>query len=244
MTGTSGSRPIVLVHGAWHGAWCWDRVTPRLDAAGVPWVAPDLPSCATPAAQTGLPEDVREVERLLDALPGTESAILVGHSRGGLVISEAGAHERVGHLVYLCALLLEPDADPTAGLADEVMSALDLTDDLVSTVKPGRAEQLFYNDCEPSDTRWAAEQIGPMYAGGAVDVPRRAFTTNPTTYVVCELDAVLPVAEQHEMAGLADHVVTWETGHSPFVNRPDLVAELLIGLSTGADEADGSSTTP
>ena len=244
MTTNDGPRPIVLVHGAWHGSWCWDRVTPRLDAAGVPWVAPDLPSCATPSEQTGLPEDVREVERLLDALPGTEPAILVGHSRGGLVISEAGAHERVGHLVYLCALLLEPDADATAVLADEVMSALDLTDDLISTVKPGMAGALFYNECTTDDARWAAEQIGPMYAGGTVEGPRRAFAANPTTYVVCELDAVLPAARQHEMADVADHVVTWDTGHSPFVNRPDLVADLLIRLATGPGGPDGSSDTP
>jgi len=107
----------VLVHGAWHGAWCWARVTPLLDAAGVAWVAAELPSCATPPQHSGLPEDVHEVERLLDELPGIEPAVLVGHSRGGLVISEAGTHPGVGELVYLCAFLLEPDVNPAPMLA-------------------------------------------------------------------------------------------------------------------------------
>jgi pimeloyl-ACP methyl ester carboxylesterase len=239
MAGTDGSRPIVLIHGAWHGAWCWERVTPLLDAADVPWVAPDLPS-STSSEEAGLPEDVQVVERILDDLPGNEPAVLVGHSRGGLVISEAGAHERAGHLVYLCALLLQPGMDATAMLGAEVMASLDFGEDLVSSVRPGMAERLFYNDCSRRDAQWATDQLTPLFGGGGVDEPRHAYATNPSTYVVCELDAALPADRQREMAGAADHVVTWPTGHSPFVNRPELVADLLIGLSTGADEPERS----
>jgi pimeloyl-ACP methyl ester carboxylesterase len=232
MSRSDATAPIVLVHGAWHGAWCWNRVTPLLDAAGVPWVAAELPSCATPEAHTGLPDDVLVVERLLEDLPGTEPAVLVGHSRGGLVISEAGAHERVGHIVYLCAFLLEPDSSPASMLEETVMPAIDFGDDLVSWLKPGMAEQLFFNDCSPEDTQWAVSQVSSMFAGGAsIDPPRRAWAAKTTTYIVCDLDAALAPHYQHEMASLADNVVAWDTGHSPFVNRPDLVADYLIKLS-------------
>ena len=97
------NKPVVLVHGAWHGPWCWERVTPYLDAAGVPWVAPDLPSCAVASTGANETEDNAAVRETLDCLPGDEQAILLGHSRGGRVISEAGTHNRVGHLVYLAA---------------------------------------------------------------------------------------------------------------------------------------------
>ena len=86
------NRPIVLVHGAFHGSWCWDRVTPHLDAAEVTWVAPDLPSCAKAATGALLKDDVAAVREVLDSLPGDEHAVMLGHSRGGAVITEAGVH--------------------------------------------------------------------------------------------------------------------------------------------------------
>lgn len=227
-------KPVVLVHGAWHGAWCWDRVTPLLDAAGVPWVAADLPSCARAEAQPGVADDVADVERLLDELEGDEPAILIGHSRGGMVISEAGAHERAGHLVYLCALLLEPDVDATAMLGATVLPNLRIDEQGTSYVEPSAAGGLFFHDCDEADASWALGQLRSMSIGGAsVDPPRRAYTTKSTTYVVCEADAALPADAQREMAKLATETVTWPTAHSPFVNRPDLVADLLIGLARG-----------
>lgn len=227
-------KPVVLVHGAWHGAWCWDRVTPLLDAAGVPWVAADLPSCACAEEKPGVADDVAEVERLLDELPGTEPAILIGHSRGGMVISEAGAHARAGHLVYLCALLLEPGVDATAMLGATVLPALRIDERGCSYVDPAAAPGLFFHDCDEPDAAWALGQLRSMSIGGAsVDPPRCAYTNTPTTYVVCEADAALPAAAQREMAALANETVTWSTAHSPFVNRPDLVADLLIALARG-----------
>ena len=220
------------MHGAWHGAWCWDKVTPLLDAAGITWVAAELPSCADIGGKAGVAEDVDEVTRILDELPGTQPAVVLGHSRGGLVLSEAGAHERVGQLVYLCALLLEPGDDVVAALGTSVMSALEIDDELVSTVKLDQAEPLFYNDCTPEDRAWATAQVSPMYIGGGAVEPRRAWEIRPTTYVVCELDAAIPPEYQHQMACRADTALTGQTGHSPFINRPDLVADLLIGLAS------------
>ena len=210
-------KPVVLVHGAWHGAWCWDYVTPLLDAAGVPWVAPDLPSCARARERAGVIEDVQTVEAALDALPGGEEAILLGHSRGGIVISEAGAHRRVGSLIYLTAFLLE--AGETFGpAAGELRAPL--------------GNDRFYNDCPDEQVAWAAKQLRPTFMGGAPFTPSRlAWAQKPTTYVVCTLDAAIPVADQRTMALRAGRSVEWETGHSPFLNRPDLVAELLVALA-------------
>ena len=99
---------IVLVHGAWHGAWCWDRVVEGLAARGVDVVAVDLPGHGASRQPLGdLHGDAAVVGRALDALDGP--AVVCGHSYGGAVISEGAAgHPNVRHLVYLAALM--PDA--------------------------------------------------------------------------------------------------------------------------------------
>ena len=210
-------KPVVLVHGAWHGPWCWDSVTPMLDAAGVQWAAPDLPSCARAQEGAGVIEDVQAVEAVLDALPGNEPAILLGHSRGGIVISEAGAHPRVGSLVYLTAFLLAPGQSfgpPTGTLREPLPS------------------DRFYNDCTAEQAARAVERLRPTFMGGGpFDPPRAAWKQKPTTYVVCSNDNAIPAADQRKMAMGASRSLEWDTGHSPFLNRPELVADLLIALA-------------
>src|SRR5436853_7049381 len=95
---------VVLVHGAWHGAWCWADVIARLDAAGQPSVAVDLPSVSSASAT--LADDVACVRAALDAVDG--EALLVGHSYGGVVVTDAGRHPAVAHLAYVTAFALEP----------------------------------------------------------------------------------------------------------------------------------------
>ncbi len=80
------SRTVVLVHGAWHGAWCWTPVVARLGAAGRRTTAVDLPSVSSTTAT--LADDVACVRAALDALDG--EALLVGHSYGGVVVTDAG----------------------------------------------------------------------------------------------------------------------------------------------------------
>lgn len=81
---------VVLVHGAWHGAWCWDAVVSVLDAVGIPSIAVDLPGHG---ASTEPPGDfyshADHLRRLLGSINGP--IILVGHSYGGAVISEAAS---------------------------------------------------------------------------------------------------------------------------------------------------------
>ena len=229
-------KHVVLVHGAWHGPWCWERVTPGLDAAGVHWVAPDLPSCCAASDGAGLIEDVREVDRCLDDLPGDEPVVLLGHSRGGLVVTESGAHPRVDQLVYLCAFLLEPGEDVAPMVAGTVMPVLDFektSSGLVATPRPDEAVPVFYGDCSRDDARWAVERGRPMcMTGPPVEPPRVAWRTKASTYVRCARDAAIPPEHQRSMAARATHLVEWDTGHSPFLNRPELVTELLVGLAT------------
>ncbi len=109
---------MVLVHGAWHGAWCFEQVLPLLRDASVPAVSVDLPGHG---ADRGSPADLHgdapRVRGVLDELDGP--VVLLGHSYGGAVITEAGVHPAVRHLVYIAALALDADETCHSAAAEE-----------------------------------------------------------------------------------------------------------------------------
>lgn len=105
---------VVLVHGAFHGGWCWDRIVPGLTGAGLTPVVVDLPGhgVGDPGPVGDLSDDAAHVRAGLDGCAGP--VLLVGHSYGGAVITEAAAGRAdVGHLVYLAAMV--PDVGETIG---------------------------------------------------------------------------------------------------------------------------------
>lgn len=225
------NKPVVLVHGAWHGPWCWNRVTPYLDAADIRWVAPDLPSVASASTGANQAEDNKVVRNALDNLDGTEKAILLGHSRGGSVITEAGTHNRVGHLVYLAAFLGLANEDTTPYISADLGKCLDIHADGTTTVKSDLGKAVFYNEHTEQDFAWAAQQLRPQSHKPFEGESELAWKTKPSTYVVCSSDNALPAAGQRKMATRATTSVEWDSDHSPFVYHPELIANLLINLS-------------
>ncbi len=102
-----GRAPVMhfaLVHGGWHGAWCWDRLTPELEARGHRVIAIDLP-CEDPTATCETYAEV--VARALEAQE-VEDVVVVGHSLAGLTIPLVAARRPVSRLIYLCALVPIP----------------------------------------------------------------------------------------------------------------------------------------
>ncbi len=224
---------VVLVHGAFHDAWCWNLVRTQLDELGVANLAPDLPL-------TGLDDDAATVGALLDAIDGP--VVLCGHSYGGMVISRAASgRDDVDRLVYLCAVQVEQD-DEMAGIvrATHLMEHLVAGDDGSMDVDREFAAESFYHDCDPELAATAVAHLRPMSngIGGTADpasapVPP-AWLSIPSMYVVCTDDRALHPDTQAEMAKHADAVVTWDTSHSPMLSQPDLVSELLAELAGGA----------
>ena len=227
------NRTVVLVHGAWHGAWCWERVVPLLDAGGVPVVAVDLASVSSSGAS--LHDDAACVRTALDALDG--DAVLLGHSYGGAVISEAGTHDAVAHLVYLTAFALDVGESTqqntlTGGDGPSDLGAALQVGDGVLTIDPENALPAFYHDCAADVASAAIERLRPQSLtalAGSVDAA--AWREKPATYVVCADDRALPVPLQRSNAARIGDSVDWPTSHSPFLSRPDLVADLLVELS-------------
>lgn len=230
---------VVLVHGAWHGAWCWEQVLPLLDAASVPVIAVDLPTVSHPNAT--MHDDADYVRGALDAITG--DVVLVGHSYGGVVITEAGVHPNVSHLVYLASFALEvgESAQQNAveggadggALADAIDIATVPTGETVLTIKPEGAVGAFYHDCTPEVASAAVERLRPQpIASLAEPVHAAAWHDKPSTYVVCTEDRAVPAALQRGIAQRATTTIEWATSHSPFASRPELVADLLIDLSS------------
>jgi pimeloyl-ACP methyl ester carboxylesterase len=229
---------LVLVHGAWHGSWCWERVTPLLADAGTPYVAVDLPG-------RDLYDDSGAVLTALDQLPG--SAVLVGHSYGGAVVTDAGDHPAVASLVYLAALALDVGescgsaaaSDPDAaaivheGRPDLLADAV-IEDGLIA-LDPANARLCLYDECEPDVAEWAVQQLRPHGAASlGQEVRSAAWRTKPSTYAVCERDLGLHPDLQRLLAKRSDRTVSWPTDHSPFLSAPERVAELLVAAAASA----------
>ena len=219
------SGMVVLVHGAWHDASCWDGVLAELADRDIEAVAVQLPLA-------GLAGDVAVARQAIDAAgPG---CVVVGHSYGGAVISSAasGAVD-VRRLVYLAAFLTEPDEDMFGYLAGgKLPEALAFGDDGTVTVKPELAAEVFYGDSDPETAVSLVQRLRPMAFGGQpVEQADPAWRTVPTTYVVCTSDQAIPAEAQRTMAMRAEDVIEWPCDHSPFLTRPAAVADLVAGYA-------------
>jgi len=209
----------VLVHGAWHGASCWDGVVAELGDRGIPTTAVDLPLA-------GLAADVAAARAAIEAAGA--GAVVVGHSYGGLVISEAAAGLPVHRLVYLAAFLAEPGEDMLGLLAGSKLVDAIVLDEAGVSVDPAVAAEVFYGDADPATAAALVARLRPMAIDAApASSVAPAWRSIPTTYVVCTGDQALPVPSQRTMAARADEVVEWPTDHSPFVTRPGAIADLV-----------------
>jgi pimeloyl-ACP methyl ester carboxylesterase len=221
-------QTVVLVHGAWHGSWCWDKVVPLLTDQGVDVRTVDLPSTGPDVAALGdLDDDVAVVTRALDEAPGPK--ILVGHSYGGLPITEAAAgRDDVAHLVYVCAFMLDVGVSLLDAAGGKPMSWWRVSPDGRS-ITPDRPESVFYSDCNEQEAAAAAARLTPQSMSSCTTPLRAAaWTTVPATYVVADRDPELPAAVQEMMAtGKARELRHIDSAHSPFLSRPRELAEII-----------------
>jgi pimeloyl-ACP methyl ester carboxylesterase len=213
---------VVLVHGAWHGAWCWDPVVEELQRRGVAVDAVELPL-------TGFADDISVAKDAAEAMgPDT---ILVGHSYAGLVISEAALGvPSVRRLIYLAAMMCEAGEDSSDVLArydSPLLASVTVTETAVD-VDPARARELFYGDSDEEKAEELIAKFRPMPLELMVPVTEPAWKSVPSTYVVCTNDRAIPTEAQRWMASRADEVVEIHTDHSPFVTRPGFLADLMV----------------
>jgi pimeloyl-ACP methyl ester carboxylesterase len=220
----------VLVHGGFVGGWYWRETAALLEKGGHQvHVVEQMPSAGRdPAGLGDLRADTDCVRQVVEAVE--EPVVLVGHSYGGMVITELADHPSVAHTVYLSAFWPQRGQSVSDMLGDGPMASwivphdnatLTVTDDL------GVARQALCADLDPDR---AAEELRRLLTqsmsslGSPSSAPDRK---HPTTYIICEQDNVIPVAAQEQMAAAADRVERLPSSHQPMASMPDKLAEVL-----------------
>ena len=233
---------LIFVHGALvrDGQWWWQRSADLLrERTGIRSRALALPSCGETSPEQvpgGLIADAAALRRELD---GVDSAVVVGHSYGGTVIAEAGAHPAVAHLLYVSSYLPEIGQSQGAimsGESDPVGVAVNDDGTLgVSGYDVTSFGARFLQDADVDTQQQAWERVTAQ-ATGAFMTPTTAagWQGVDSTYIVCGQDRSTSVELQRFHAERATRSVEVPTGHHPFLTRPDLVVEQIQALVRGA----------
>ncbi len=233
----------VLVHGAWHGGWCWHRIVARLERASQRVMAPDLLSLgrdSTPPGSIALATWTEQIARLVES--AAEPVVLVGHSRGGIVLSEVAEMipERMRVLVYVTAFLLDNGQtlqDSAAQITDSLVppAMIPSSDRRSATVRESAVRDAFYGRCSDEDVALARallkpEPLEPLATPVRISAAR--FGSVPRVYIECTDDRAITHAAQRRMQAALpcrDRVML-QSDHSPFFCRPDDLADALLRL--------------
>lgn len=228
------TRPatFLLVHGSWHGPWCFDPLVKALAERGREAVTVALPSMGDDvAALGGFEDDAAAITAAAAAIDGP--VVVLAHSYGGAAAAEASFGPTVARLVYLGAFM--PDAGrsyvsylPPGALPPYV----DVRQDGTLAVAEGTAIPYFYPDCDPELAQWAEGQLRPQSQRVVTPtVTTAAWRSTPTTYVLLTDDRVVPPELQRVFAAQAESVVEFASSHSPFLSRTADLADLLIEIA-------------
>jgi pimeloyl-ACP methyl ester carboxylesterase len=225
---------FLLVHGSWHGPWCWDYLKPALDRLGYAAKTVSLPSCGNDIAVLGdLKDDANLVASAAAAIAG--EVIVVGHSYGGAVLSEATFGGNVRRLVFLAAFMPDTGRNYVSYLPPGPLPPyVGLRDDGTFAVPAGESLNAFYLDCSPEIAAWANEQLRPQSQKVlGHEITKASWHDIASTYVVTTQDHALPPDFQRMFAAQADDVREFASSHSPFLSRPDDLAALFVSIAEG-----------
>ena len=228
---------FALVHGAWHGAWCWERLLEPLERRGHGVVAVDLPSEDLDA---GLEAYADIVAAFLT--PVEDDVIAVGHSLNGLILPLVAARRPVAAVVYLCAFL------PVEGrsMNDQFASSPEPILTFAGRPEPdghGRshwpdeavATRALYPDLTPEDARWAFAQLRPQADPGQREPHPAGLPPVPAVSIAGAHDAALNPDWSRRVARerLGAEPVLLPAGHFPMLTEPEALAGALDAVSSG-----------
>lgn len=221
----SAQPSVVIVHGAFADGSDWAKVIPLLQAKGVHVVAVQNPL-------TSLADDVAAARRAIDLQPG--KVVLVGHSWGGTVITEAGNSDKVAALVYVAAFA--PDAGQSSGElgagypAAPGMAHLSADKAGFLTLTPQGLAQHFAQDLPAATTAVMAATQGPIHAAAFEQkVGTPAWKGRPSWYVVSKADHMIQPALQQAMAQkIGAQVTSLDASHVPQQSKPADVAAVIL----------------
>jgi len=232
---------FLLVHGSWVGGWSWEKVVPLLEQKGHLVKALDLPGHGmdkTPLSEVNLQAYTEKVCQALDEF--ADQVILVGHSMGGIVISQAAEErpQKIKKLVYLAGYLVqngetlmqifEKDKDSLLG-ANLIMA----DDQSYVTLKEEGINEVIYKDASAEDKERIKERVVPQATMPfviPVNITEENYGSIPRVYIECTNDLVISPAVQKEMYTKmpCEQILTLETSHAPNYGAPEKLVEHLI----------------
>ena len=223
---------FALVHGAWHGAWCWERLVEPLRRRGHDALAMELPG-EDPDA--GLAEYADTIAAALEGVGG--DVVLVGHSVSGLVLPLAASRRPVRGIVYLAAFV------PAAGesMAEQFASSPEPilfleggreTDALGRSrwTDPETTARVLYPDLAPEDAAWASARLRPQGQATQRETQPASLPPVPAVSVVCSNDRALNPAWSRRVSRerLGSEPIELAAGHFPMITHPEALASVLV----------------
>lgn len=236
-------KTFVLIHGSWHSAWNWHKVVPLLEKAGHKAIAIDLPGMGrdkTPIGAITLQTGVAKICEVLDSIE--DKAILVGHSKNGIMISQAAEYrpEKIEKLIYLAAYLIpngktqrEYSMLDTQGLLKPYVDFHEASQS--TTLRHEIYKKGLYHDCEDDITELAKLLLShePFVSGVTpLQLTEEKFGSIPRYYIECTEDrAVTPFIQRKMYTETpCEKVYSMNTSHSPFFSKPKELVDILCSI--------------
>ena len=240
---------FVLVHGAWHGGWCWSKLTPLLLGPGASVYTPTLSGLGERAhlaemldpVQLDLDLHIRDIAQLLE-YESLNDVILVGHAYAGMVITGVAevCPERLSHLIYINGVVpadgecMAEQLIPVRGpeFAAWVQGCIDRSEGYLPA--PASPEEIGrrWGIPDPADREWMFAKVTPQPAAamaGRVHLGNPAARSIPRSFIGGEEAGFQPVAERVRAAGWGTYHL--DSGHDPMISHPRELADILLGIA-------------
>lgn len=224
------TKTLVLVHGAFHGPWCWQPLMERLEQQAVRCVAVDLNRGGLEADRQALQA---EVDRLIDE--GCRVSV-IGHSLGcsPTVLLDPATIDSVIFLAGPVAGAGMPDI--TGRISPAITQSLERRrPDGRAMISLERARDVFYHRCPADVAESAIANLRPTFVYGAKPAARPIWESIPATYIECTDDRTVFPDFQHACAELLPFSASIDTDHSPMLNEPDALAEIVLEAMARGD---------
>ena len=226
----AGVKNIVLVHGAWADGSCWSKIIPLLQAKGFHVVAVQDPL-------TSFADDVAAANRTIDSQDGP--VLLVGHSYGGAVITQAGNNPKVVGLVYVAAFA--PDSGESAGSLAKpygptpgIAELRPIEDGFLVMTAKGVQEDFAQDLSLAEQTEMIATQGATQGAVLGAPITTAAWRTKPSWFVISSNDRMIdPAQERNTAKRMNSKTLTLPTSHVPMLSRPKEVAAFIVDAAGG-----------
>ena len=234
----------ILIHGSWHGAWCWEKLTPYLS----------INHQVTCVELPGSGERFNEIEKVTFSLlvasvkevleTSTAPLVLIAHSFAGLITAALAEifYEKISHIYYIAAWLPR-EGYSLIDMALEYNNSelpsifIEAPKSYWTAIDTEGAKSIFYHDCIIEDQLFASTRIKPKNS-----LPDRIkqtavlpqYTLSKSTYILCTEDKVIKPSSQQDIANRfgfkKEQIIYFPSGHSPFLAKPRELAELILGI--------------